>query len=63
MAGRQPNGNRHLNAKLSEMDVDFIRKSLADGVSKKQISIKFRVHLSTIYKINSGTIWREYNAK
>lgn len=63
MAGRQPNGYKHPNAKLTEMDVDFIRKFLADGVSKKQISIKFKVHLSTVYKINSGTIWRGYNAK
>lgn len=50
-------GEGQPTAKLSERQVSYIRRLLADGVSVKAIAVIAGVSTSLIYNINSGKAW------
>ena len=55
--GRGIIGEKNGNAKLSEIDVENIRRILDIGLTQKSISDKYNVDPSTISLINSGKSW------
>lgn len=52
--GRQLPGEKHPNSKLTQLQVDEIRKKT---MSSKDMAIKYGVTISAIHKILSGTNW------
>jgi len=56
--GRQPCGERHGRAILTETEVKTIWRLLAAGVTHRAIAAMYGVGPSTIYDIKSGRNWR-----
>lgn len=54
---RQPKGETHGRARLTEADVLSIREQLASGISQTGIAIKYGVHKSTISLIANRKKW------
>lgn len=52
-------GEQHPNAKLSQQQVDEIRRLAAEGVDRKSLVQRFGVSKSTIGAIIKGNAWRE----
>lgn len=55
--GTSNRGSRRKNAKLREVDIPAIRRSVAEGVPQREIAEKFSVHVSVISNIKTGRIW------
>lgn len=65
-APKRPNpvrGEAHYRAKLTEDDVTLIMHCHEEGISTRQLAVKFEVSQSTIAKIVSGRSWRGYAAE
>ncbi len=50
-------GTNHHNSKLLESQVRDIRNKLSNGVSIKELSKEYGVHIQTLYSIRNGTRW------
>lgn len=55
---KQPRGERHGRARLSESDVRAIREGVAHGAAKGEVADRFGVTVSTVKSIASRRTWR-----
>lgn len=53
-----PRGEKHYNAKLSIVDIDYIRKQSLTGISGKTLAEKFMVSRSCISRIITNKKWK-----
>lgn len=56
--GRVQRGERHVRAKLNELQVVIIREAIKDGFSNASISRYFKVKENTISNIKIGDTWK-----
>lgn len=56
--GRQPKGDRHGRATLTEAAVREIKARLADGAVQRQLAKEYGVHPNAILYIAQGKTWR-----
>ena len=52
-------GESHHNSKLSNRQVEAIRKYLAMGVSQSEVARQFKISQPTVNRIANGTAWIE----
>lgn len=55
---RHPKGSEHPCAKMSEAQVEEIKRLLADGVSTGEVAKRFNLRRPHVYQIASGQKWK-----
>ena len=55
--GRSTRGEKHGNAKLTELQIHEIRRMLLDGIDQRIVAQKYGVSQTTVSEINTGKKW------
>lgn len=55
---RHHHGSKHSNAKLSDSDVQEIRRVVGSGVAQKDVAARFNVSRATVCEIVNRKLWR-----